>query len=532
MLVSLPERKWYNACMVVGDWEGMKRFETVLSAGENSTIEFKRCGGKVEHDVFESVCSFLNRFGGDIFLGVENDGTVRGVATEAVPELKRQIVMTLNDPNVFKPTPYVELSDFEWDGKTIVRVRVPVSGDVHYFRNEVYDRINEVDVVVRTAEQISEMFMRKRNVYTERQVIPSLGMADLRLDMLKVLRKEAQNNFTSGRNHPWMQMNDEELLKNSSLIGYDPVTGKTGLNLACVLLLGKDDVIRQICPQYETDAIVKVQNVERYDDRLIVQTNLLDAYGELMRFGREHLPDPFFLEGDIRISLREIILREMISNMLIHREYTASLASQFVVEKDRFYTTNPCKPFQDARITPENVRPRAKNPIVAGFFRELGRADRLGSGVRNLYKYAKAYGGADPIFVEGNEFVTSVGLKKGSFESEKVMIGPEEVSIEPEKGSFGDEKVSIGSKEVLVDGEKVLIDQIIESLDIAQPTRVNLKKLRAKIAEMQVFGRSEVMRITEVESTRAGQLLALMLKNRMIEPVKGHGKGRYRWVHG
>lgn len=494
----------------------MERFDAILNDGENSTVEFKRCGGKVEHDVFESVCSFLNRFGGDIFLGVENDGTVRGVASEFVPELKRQIVTTLNDPNVFKPTPYVELSDFEWDGKTIVRVRVPVSGDVHYFRNEVYDRINEVDVVVRTAEQISEMFMRKRNVYTERQVIPSLGMADLRLDMLKVLRKEAQNNFTSGRNHPWMQMNDEELLKNSSLIGYDPVTGKTGLNLACVLLLGKDDVIRQICPQYETDAIVKVRNVERYDDRLIVQTNLLDAYGELMRFGREHLPDPFFLEGDIRISLREIILREMISNMLIHREYTASLASQFVVEKNRFYTTNPCKPFQDARITPENVRPRAKNPIVAGFFRELGRADRLGSGVRNLYKYAKAYGGADPIFVEGNEFVTSVGLKKGSFDSEKVIVGPE--------------KVSIGSEEVLFDDEKVSIDQIIESLDIAQPTRVNLKKLRANIAEMQVFGRSEVMRITEVESTRAGQLLNLMLKNRMVESVKGQGKGRYRWV--
>ena len=44
---------------------------------------------------------------------------------------------------------------------------------------------------------------------------------------------------------------------------------------------------------------------------------------------------------------------------------------------------------QDGRVTPENVRPRAKNPIIAGFFREIGRADRLGSGVRNLYKYSK-----------------------------------------------------------------------------------------------------------------------------------------------
>lgn len=67
---------------------------------------------------------------------------------------------------------------------------------------------------------------------------------------------------------------------------------------------------------------------------------------------------------------------------------------------------------QDGRITPENVRPRAKNPIIAGFFREIGRADRLGSGVRNLYKYCKDYGGADPVFTEGNSFVISVSLKK------------------------------------------------------------------------------------------------------------------------
>ena len=67
---------------------------------------------------------------------------------------------------------------------------------------------------------------------------------------------------------------------------------------------------------------------------------------------------------------------------------------------------------QDGRVTPENVRPRAKNPTIAGFFRGIGRADRLGSGVRNLYKYSKDYGGADPVFIEGNNFVISVSLKK------------------------------------------------------------------------------------------------------------------------
>ena len=54
-------------------------FRNAQRLGEGNNVEFKRCGNEVEHDVFESVCSFANRFGGDIYLGVLNDGTVTGV---------------------------------------------------------------------------------------------------------------------------------------------------------------------------------------------------------------------------------------------------------------------------------------------------------------------------------------------------------------------------------------------------------------------------------------------------------------------
>lgn len=46
------------------------KLESILQIGENVAVEFKRCGNGIEHDVYESVCSFLNRFGGDLFLGV------------------------------------------------------------------------------------------------------------------------------------------------------------------------------------------------------------------------------------------------------------------------------------------------------------------------------------------------------------------------------------------------------------------------------------------------------------------------------
>jgi len=55
-------------------------------------------------------------------------------------------------------------------------------------------------------------------------------------------------------------------------------------------------------------------------------------------------------------------------------------------------------------LNPETFTPFPKNPVIAAFFRQIGQADELGSGMRKLMKYGKAYGGADPEMVEGDIF--------------------------------------------------------------------------------------------------------------------------------
>ncbi|PXF55858.1 MAG: transcriptional regulator [Deltaproteobacteria bacterium] len=54
-------------------------------------------------------------------------------------------------------------------------------------------------------------------------------------------------------------------------------------------------------------------------------------------------------------------------------------------------------------MNPATFTPFPKNPVIGGFFREIGRADELGSGMRKMMKYGKAYGGADPE-IEGDIF--------------------------------------------------------------------------------------------------------------------------------
>lgn len=44
----------------------IKRITGYFMIGETVAVEFKRCGNGIENDTYESVCSFLNRFGGDL----------------------------------------------------------------------------------------------------------------------------------------------------------------------------------------------------------------------------------------------------------------------------------------------------------------------------------------------------------------------------------------------------------------------------------------------------------------------------------
>lgn len=49
--------------------------QQTFSIGETVAVEFKRCDNGIPPDTYETVCAFLNRFGGDIYFGVLDDGS-------------------------------------------------------------------------------------------------------------------------------------------------------------------------------------------------------------------------------------------------------------------------------------------------------------------------------------------------------------------------------------------------------------------------------------------------------------------------
>lgn len=380
----------------------------IIQTGETASIEFKRCGNGISADTYETVCAFLNRFGGEIFLGVEDNGTIAGIPETAIPQTIKNFINVTTNPNIFSPTVCINPEIVEIKGKKILYIRVIPSSEVHKYKNVVYDRAGDADIKCNTTNGIAQMYIRKQNVFTEKKIYKYVKPEHLRLDLLRLCRQRAINKRFD---HPWKDMDDMDLLRSAKLYSQDFATGEQGFNLAAVMLLGRDDVIGSILPAYKTDAILRVRNIDRYDDRLIVNTNLIESFDLLMDFAQKHLWDKFYLdEYQHNVSVRDKIARELLANTLIHREYSSPYIAKFIIEKNKMYTENACRAARYGKITPENLDPIPKNPIIASFFNQIGNADELGSGTRNLFKYTKIYSSTNPELFEDDIFKSIVPL--------------------------------------------------------------------------------------------------------------------------
>jgi ATP-dependent DNA helicase RecG len=370
--------------------------------GEGIDLEFKACRNQLNRDVYETVRAFLNRYGGTILLGVTDSGNIQGIEQSTVVQIKKDFVTAINNPQKIHPPAYLSVNEVTVQGKPVLRIYVPESSQVHRCNGRIYDRNEDGDFdITDHTRQVADLYQRKQATYSENKIYPFAKVDDLRSDLIDKCRRLAG---VWRDNHPWLGMDDLELLQSAQLHQTDPETGKSGITLAGILLLGNDRIILSAVPHHRTDLILRKVNLDRYDDRDLVRTNLIESYERIIAFVQKHLPDPFFLEGMERISIRDAIFREVASNILIHREYTNAFPAKLIIERGQVRTENSNKPHGFGALDPENFTPFPKNPVIGAFFREIHRADELGSGMRKMMRYGKAYGGADPQMVEGDVF--------------------------------------------------------------------------------------------------------------------------------
>ena len=360
----------------------IEEMKNLIQNGEKIDVEFKESKETLTKDVFDSVCSFNNRNGGHIFLGVSDKKEIIGVNENKIDKIIKEFTTSINNSQKIYPPLYLVPLVVEIDEKIIVYIRVPKGYQVCRHNGKIWDRSYEGDI-----------------------------------------------NIT-------------------------------------------DNSIMSVLPQHKTDAIFRVENKDRYDDRDVIITNLIDSYDRLISFGQKHLNDLFVLDGILNVNARDRILREIVSNTLAHRDYSSGFPAKMIIDGEKIIIENSNLAHSIGTLDLQKFEPFPKNPSISKIFREIGLADELGSGMRNTYKYTQLYSGMEPIFEEGNIFKTIIPLKEIATEK----VGGENVSRNvPQNVSRNVPQKSIEEmkeimKEIIKKNNRVSRKYLAEILGVSEKT--------------------------------------------------------------
>ena len=184
----------------------------------------------------------------------------------------------------------------------------------------------------------------------------------------------------------------------------------------------------------------------------------------------------------------------MVSNTLMHREYSSSYTAKLVIEKDCMYVENANRASSTGYITVDNLEPNPKNPIIAAFFRNIGYADQLGSGVRNLFKYSKYYSGQEPQFMEGDVFCIVVPLNEAySFDFDQFNGATNETKTATNETKTATNETKTATDLNLSKEEKTILQVINENPAITQKvicekTGISLGTIKRVLPKLQERG--------------------------------------------
>ena len=104
-------------------------------------------------------------------------------------------------------------------------------------------------------------------------------------------------------------------------------------------------------------------------------------------------------------------------------------------------------------------------------------------------------------------------------------------TLNKEKVDIRVAKVDIQDKKVDIQNKKVDILSVLAERggNFSIKTTVHIHRLFDKYGFDGVFGRSAVMEILELKESGASKLLSNLMQADIIEPVSGHGKGKYKF---
>lgn len=365
---------------------------------ETLTVEFKSDRKRLsDSDLIEAIVCLANADGGEVWLGVEDDGTPTGLhATHFPLDGLTGLVAARTSPSLAVAVEAMEVS-----GVKVARISVPkssqetaTSGGVYLRRRLKYDGTPEC------APMLPHDRLSRASTFglldVSAHAVAGATLADLDPLERERLRQSVE---IFGGDKSLLELEDADLDGVLRLTQRQP-DGSRVPTLTGLLLIGRESALRQLVPTHELAFQVMAQEAVKLNE--FRSFPLLKALDWLETNFRPYNPEEEVRIGMFRVPVPKVDMnafREAVANALIHRDYHKPGAVHVRLENDALVVSNPGGLVEG--VTLANIlttEPRPRNPVLADAMKRIGIVERSGRGVDTIYRGMLRFGRALPDY--------------------------------------------------------------------------------------------------------------------------------------
>ncbi len=280
-------------------------------------------------------------------------------------------------------------------------------------------------------EELEPILLAKTGKSFEEVIFDDAEYEDIDPQLIDLYRKlRAKKNPQASE----LSLNDFELLRVLRLIRKND-KNQWQPNVACLLLFGSRSALRRLMPMERVDfiRIVGTRWIEDPNSRfssLDFRESLLTLIPKVEATILDTLLKQFQLqEGELQRTdvpvLPQRVVREVIVNAVMHRDYRVHSPTQVVRYSDRIEIYNAgysLKPVEELGTGASELR----NPILASILYDLSFAETKGSGIRTIRTLLREANLEEPSFVSnvtGNSFRATYSLNQLMSKDDLLWLG-------------------------------------------------------------------------------------------------------------
>ena len=364
---------------------------------ETLTVEFKSDWKKYsDANLFEDVVAFANTEGGDLYLGIEDDGHITGVhADHANPIMLSAYIANNTVPPVSIRAEIIE------EEAPVLKISVPKSsgGIVATASGKILRRRIKMDNTPENVPmyptEIASRLSDLRLLDYSAMIVLEASISDFDPLEIERLRKII---LAYDGDKSLLELSNEELLKalgftrEQNGIVYPTITG--------LLVIGKSSAIERFVPTNSASfQVLEGTSVRVNED---YKTPVLASIEKLMSHLEVWNPEQELEIGLFRMPAPEFntrAIREGIVNAFSHRDYSKMGRVRVAISDEGLTIANPGGFIEG--VTIDNLltaEPHGRNQLLADALKRVGLAEKTGRGIDRIYEGSLIYGRTPPDY--------------------------------------------------------------------------------------------------------------------------------------